>query len=167
MLKKFCLLLFLPLVISACTPRRAIVHHPLVKETHPPRIAQQPEFIIVDAGHGGKDSGTLSTRYDYEEKHLTLSTAHMISRYLNYLGYETEMTRYDDIYIPLSKRAEIANSHKADLFVSIHYNSSPSESADGVEVFYYNEEESLERALESKSLGTKVLSRLIRHTGAN
>src|ERR1700733_4639028 len=89
------------------------------------------EIIIVDAGHGGKDAGASSKREKYEEKALTLETAFLISNYLEQIGYKTILTRSHDIYVPLHTRAEIANATDADLFVSIHYNYSSSQEAEG------------------------------------
>lgn len=131
-------------------------------------IPQRSETIIVDAGHGGKDTGAHSKQGAYEEKELTLSTAQMICHYLNKLGYKTIMTRSQDVFVSLEKRAEIANTHQADLFVSIHYNFSPSEEAQGVEVYYYKEKKTppSERIVQSKKLGLEVLSKIVKLTGA-
>ncbi|MCC5832643.1 MAG: N-acetylmuramoyl-L-alanine amidase [Chlamydiales bacterium] len=127
------------------------------------------ETIVIDAGHGGKDGGSISQRDSYEEKELTLETAHMIRTHLNQLGYKTVMTRTQDTYVPLSKRAEIANSLNADLFVSIHYNYSPNNEAQGIEVYYYKEEKNpaSSRIVKSKALGSLVLKKVITNTGAD
>lgn len=124
--------------------------------------------IVIDAGHGGKDTGTLSEKLGYEEKKLTLTTSRMVRNYLEELGYETVMTREYDTYVPLTSRAELANSLKAHLFVSIHYNHCPSVEADGVEIFYYKDEKNpkADRLVQSKKLGEIVMSRIVKHTGA-
>ena len=126
------------------------------------------EVIIVDAGHGGKDAGASSKKDKYEEKGLTLETAQLISGYLKEMGYKTILTRDLDIYVPLDTRAEIANSTDADLFVSIHYNFSPSEEAEGIEVYYYKEEKTPPswRIAQSKELGQEVLKKIVKSTGA-
>lgn len=131
-------------------------------------ITVKPEVIIVDAGHGGKDAGAASVRNKYEEKELTLSTAFLIRQCLQRLGYKTIMTRSQDVYVPLSTRAEMANSYGADLFVSIHYNYSSNNEAKGVEVYYYKEGKNppSSRIVQSKTLGVNVLRRLISQTGA-
>ncbi len=165
-LKSFLFLLLLSLFATGCTTKTMYVEKPIVLEKPAAPIFEKPELIIIDAGHGGKDSGTTSTRFDYEEKHLTLSTAHMIKGYLNHLGYKTLMTRQNDTFVPLSQRASVANEANGALFVSIHYNSSPSDTAEGIEVFYYKEGEK-GRVDASQALGKEILSRLIKHTGAS
>ena len=128
----------------------------------------KPEVIIIDAGHGGKDAGASSKRYAYEEKQMTLETAFLVSDYLKKLGYKTLMTRKQDVFVPLDTRAEIANSIDADLFVSIHYNYSPSREAEGIEIFYYKEDKTnpSERIVQSKALGQEVLKKVVKNTGA-
>lgn len=160
------LMFFLLALLSVgCTTKGMHIDRPIAEEKPIP-VFGKPELIIIDAGHGGKDSGTVSNRFDYEEKHLTLSTAHMIKGYLNALGYKTLMTRQNDTFVPLAQRAGIANAANASLFVSIHYNSSPSETAEGIEVFYYKEGEQ-DRVEASKELGNEILSRVVRHTGGS
>ena len=95
--------------------------------------------IVIDAGHGGKDSGALgSGSYSYlQEKNLTLKIAQYCKAYLEqYMGVRVYLTRDSDIYRGLHERSEIAQSLNADMLVSIHINSSPSASAHGVEVYY-------------------------------
>ena len=77
--------------------------------------------IMVDAGHGGKDSGTYW--HGYKEKTLVLSIAKRVVRRLKNLGFNVKMTRYNDRFISLGGRIRKANKVKADLFVSIHANS--------------------------------------------
>ncbi len=78
--------------------------------------------IVIDAGHGGKDSGTLG-KY-YQEKKLALNIALKLGEAIQsvYPGIRVIYTRKTDVFIPLNKRAEIANKEKADLFLSIHCN---------------------------------------------
>jgi len=92
----------------------------------------------------------------------------LISDALKRLGYKTILTRNNDIYIPLETRAEMANSIDADLFVSIHYNFSSSQEAEGIEVYYYKEEKRPLpfRIVQSKELGQEVLRKVIKNTGA-
>lgn len=129
---------------------------------------KRTETIIIDPGHGGKDSGAVSKRDNYEEKELTLQTAILVRNYLNQLGYTTILTRNQDVYVPLDTRADIANSLRADLFVSVHYNYSPNGEAKGIEVYYYKENTTTasNRVVQSKSLGSQVLKKVISQTGA-
>lgn len=77
--------------------------------------------IMVDAGHGGKDSGTYW--HGYKEKTLVLRIAKKVVRRLRNLGFKVEMTRSNDRFISLGGRIRKANRNKADLFISIHANS--------------------------------------------
>jgi len=129
---------------------------------------RKTQKIVIDAGHGGRDAGAASLRDHYEEKALTLSTAFLVQDQLKKLGYQTSLTRHQDIYVPLSTRAQMANQAQADLFVSIHYNFSPSHEAHGIEVFYYKENKnpSHPRIIQSKQLAQNVLTSVISRTGA-
>jgi N-acetylmuramoyl-L-alanine amidase len=94
--------------------------------------------IVIDAGHGGHDSGTLGAG-GIEEKDVVLDVALRLGKLLHdRLGAEIVYTRADDTFIPLETRTAIANKAQADLFISIHANSSPDASARGVEVYYLN-----------------------------
>jgi N-acetylmuramoyl-L-alanine amidase/putative methionine-R-sulfoxide reductase with GAF domain len=94
--------------------------------------------IVVDAGHGGWDLGTVG-RKGLLEKNLVLDVAQRLGDLLSSrLGSEVIYTRADDTYIPLENRAELANEAQADLFVSVHANYSDLPSARGVETYYTN-----------------------------
>jgi N-acetylmuramoyl-L-alanine amidase len=94
--------------------------------------------IVIDAGHGGHDSGTLGVD-GIEEKDVVLDVALRLGKLLHdRLGAEIIYTRSDDTFIPLETRTAIANKAQADLFLSIHANSSPDSSARGVETYYLN-----------------------------
>ena len=94
--------------------------------------------IVIDAGHGGHDTGTIGPT-GLEEKDLTLDVALRLGKLIEQkLGAEVVYTRSDDTFIPLEERTAIANQAKADLFVSIHANSSNDPSARGIETFYLN-----------------------------
>ncbi|HEU5414952.1 MAG TPA: N-acetylmuramoyl-L-alanine amidase [Candidatus Angelobacter sp.] len=94
--------------------------------------------IVVDAGHGGHDTGTIGPN-GLQEKDLVLDVALKLGKLLeNKLGAEVVYTRDDDSFIPLETRTAIANKEQADLFISIHANSSSDQSARGVETYYLN-----------------------------
>jgi N-acetylmuramoyl-L-alanine amidase len=94
--------------------------------------------IVIDAGHGGHDSGTLGVG-GIEEKDVVLDVALRLGKLLHdRLGAEIVYTRADDTFIPLETRTAIANKAQADLFISVHANSSQEPSARGVEVYYLN-----------------------------
>ncbi len=94
--------------------------------------------IVIDPGHGGHDSGTLGPG-GIEEKDVVLDVALRLGRLLHQrLGSDVIFTRSDDTFIPLETRTAIANQAQADLFISIHANSSSDPAVRGVEVYYLN-----------------------------
>lgn len=94
--------------------------------------------IVVDAGHGGHDTGTIGPN-GLQEKDLVLDVALKLGKLLEEkLGAEVVYTRDDDTFIPLETRTAIANKEQADLFISIHANSSDDPSARGIETYYLN-----------------------------
>ena len=116
----------------------AIVVPPPTKEDLQLRARVPKMRIVVDAGHGGWDLGTVGRR-GLLEKDLVLEIAQRLGKLLqSRLGMEVIYTRQDDNYIPLDERASIANSAQADLFVSVHANYSDLPSARGVETYYTN-----------------------------
>ncbi len=116
----------------------AIVIPPPTKEDLQLRARVPKLRIVVDAGHGGWDLGTVGRR-GLLEKDLVLEIAERLGKLLeSRLGMEVIYTRQDDNYIPLDERASIANQAQADLFVSVHANYSDLPSARGVETYYTN-----------------------------
>ncbi len=94
--------------------------------------------VVIDAGHGGHDTGTIGSA-GLLEKDLVLDVALRLGKLIEErLGAEVVYTRSDDTFIPLEERTRIANASRADLFLSIHANSSPQRSASGVETYYLN-----------------------------
>ncbi len=171
---KSLLFLLLSFLVSACGPTRTWVREdaPVVWKEPPKKVLPEAivkpkkmETIVIDAGHGGKDTGTQSEKNHYQEKQLTLLTARLIQQYLAEMGYKAVLTRDSDTFVELASRAQLANSLKAHLFVSIHYNYCESPEAAGIEVYYYKDEKD-QRLGASKRLGEEVLSRIVKHTGA-
>jgi N-acetylmuramoyl-L-alanine amidase/type II secretory pathway predicted ATPase ExeA len=95
--------------------------------------------IAIDPGHGGYDTGTMGPR-GLLEKNLCLDVALRLGQLIekNMPGAEVVYTRKDDRHVPLEERAAIANAANADLFISIHANSSDLREARGVETYYLN-----------------------------
>jgi N-acetylmuramoyl-L-alanine amidase len=94
--------------------------------------------IVLDPGHGGHDTGTIGPE-GLREKDLVLDVAKRLGALIEErLGSEVIYTRNDDVFVPLERRTEIANEAKADLFLSIHANSSTLHSVAGVETYYLN-----------------------------
>jgi N-acetylmuramoyl-L-alanine amidase len=133
------------------TPMRATVPSP--RTTGPPTAASRDSSgdrslvrvfglkmakVVIDAGHGGHDTGTIGPN-GLMEKDLVLDVALRLGALITQrLGAQVVYTRSDDVFIPLEDRTRIANDEKADLFISIHANSSPEPSATGVETYYFN-----------------------------
>jgi len=92
--------------------------------------------IVLDPGHGGHDTGTVGPD-GLREKDLVLDVAKRLGALIEErMGSEVIFTRSDDSFVALERRTEIANEAKADLFLSIHANSSPLRTAAGVETYY-------------------------------
>ena len=90
--------------------------------------------IVLDAGHGGHDSGAIGN--GYKEKDLALAVTLQLYENLK-RDYNVILTRDTDFFIPLNTRADIGNKANANLFISIHLNSSPNSKANGAEVYYF------------------------------
>ncbi len=95
--------------------------------------------IVIDAGHGGHDTGTIGPS-GLMEKDLCLDVALRVGKLIQQRlpAADVIYTRDDDTFIPLDRRTEIANEAKADLFLSVHANSSPDHQARGIETYYLN-----------------------------
>ncbi len=119
--------------------------------------------IVIDPGHGGHDTGTIGPN-GLEEKDLVLDVGRRLGKMLETrLGAEVVYTRKDDTFIPLETRTAIANQARADLFVSIHANSSRDSAARGVETYYLNftsSPEALEVAARENAVSEKSIFEL-------
>ncbi len=94
--------------------------------------------IVIDAGHGGHDTGTIGPN-GLLEKDLVLDVSLRLGRLLkSRMGADVIYTRDDDTFVPLETRTAIANQQQADLFISVHANSRQDASARGVETYYLN-----------------------------
>lgn len=124
--------------------------------------------VVIDPGHGGKDSGAIAEDKT-TEKALNLRVAPRVESMLRERGYNVIMTRTTDEFIALSERAAIANRNNADIFVSIHFNSAGSASPYGIEVLYASENdvELKKDAGDQTLLAREVLNAVLKETGAN
>lgn len=105
------------------------------------------KIIVIDAGHGGKDPGTLGDYARTKEKNITLSYAKELKKYLdNTKKYQTFLTRDKDFFIPLKKRVEKARKMKADLFISLHANSINDNVTSGLSIYTLSEKSSDKQA---------------------
>ncbi|RJQ50154.1 MAG: N-acetylmuramoyl-L-alanine amidase [Nitrospiraceae bacterium] len=107
------------------------------KETNIPD-PEKAMRIVIDPGHGGDDPGAIGPN-GVQEKDIVLSVGKKLGSILSEQpGVEVVYTRDIDIFIPLNERTEIANSKKADLFISIHANASPRKNTRGIETYFLN-----------------------------
>lgn len=101
-------------------------------------LSKPVKTIVIDPGHGGKAEGTQNKHLKIKEKDLTLKTAKLLAEKLKRLGYIVYLTRNQDMDLSLEQRSHFANQKKADLFLSLHYNSASSAQAQGIETFAYS-----------------------------
>jgi N-acetylmuramoyl-L-alanine amidase len=114
--------------LAACSTVRT----PSVKNT-----SKTFSTVVVDAGHGGKDSGAYR-RYGPPEKMVALDVAQRLEKKLRESQIKTVMTRDSDVFIPLNDRVAIENNQKNAVFVSIHFNDSRQRRAHGFETYYHS-----------------------------
>jgi N-acetylmuramoyl-L-alanine amidase len=112
--------------------------------------------VIIDAGHGGKDSGERS-HSGLMEKDLTLDTALRLQPLLEKAGLHTVMTRTDDTFVELNDRVALADRYPDSVLVSIHYNASPSSGPRGIQTFFWQRD--------SYGLAIRVQRHLVEETG--
>lgn len=115
-------------------------------QTAPPKVVPPPRprpvkgtvavagTVMLDAGHGGKDTGAPN-RYGPDEKHITLDTTMRLERLLRRRGVNIAMTRRADTYPTLEQRSDLANRARPRLFVSVHADSAPNQRARGFTVY--------------------------------
>ncbi|MDR1662833.1 MAG: N-acetylmuramoyl-L-alanine amidase [Endomicrobium sp.] len=121
------------------------------KETKKKQFKRK-KIIVVDAGHGGKDSGSMGAN-GTKEKDLNLDIAYELKSIFDKDDdFEVILTRKDDTFIPLAERTNIANENNADLFISIHCNANLDRNVSGFEVYYLSE-----KATDSEAAATAVL----------
>ena len=103
----------------------------------PTKKETNKHYVVIDAGHGGSDVG--ATRNGVYEKNITLDVSKRVADLLRKKGYIVEMTRTTDTYVSLQDRVAISEDINPDVFVSIHVNSSNSDSPTGLETHYYKD----------------------------
>jgi len=159
--------------VPAGTPTMAVAAVPEMKPTPQTEIKPTPQAeikpapvaaispvhkkmrIVIDPGHGGKDPGALRGRT--REKDLNLAVAKELYKLLQKGNFEVKITRENDTFIPLSGRSKIANTFKADLFVSVHTNSSKNKNANGFEVYFRSEKATDKEAADTAALENEAM----------
>ena len=114
--------------------------------------------VCIDAGHGGKDPGACAG--GVREKDIALDVAKKVRVHLRAAGYSVIFTRENDTFISLGNRAAEANMWGADLFVSVHCNSAPNSSANGMEVYVHTS-----RGADSTRAAHAIYDRLLPASG--
>lgn len=114
-------------IFTLKTPSRLVVNMNKEEKMKP--------IIVLDAGHGGKDTG--ATNGQYLEKDVNLQMIKLLGKELE-KDFNVYYTREDDTFISLGGRSEFSNGKKAVLFVSIHINANVNKAANGTEVFYFS-----------------------------
>lgn len=106
---------------------------PLLRPGYGVAPLRRPQTVVLDPGHGGRDNGTSAN-----EKTYALDVARRTKKMLESAGYRVVLTRDDDTFVELPRRAAIANAARADLFVSIHFNALTNDTkTTGVEVYTF------------------------------
>lgn len=116
--------------------KRLASHH--VKMLRANMFFPSTKIIVVDAGHGGKDSGAIGSGRNYE-KNVVLKISKYLKKDLNNMGFKVYLTRPRDKFVTLKNRTHFANRKNADLFISIHANSVPKSKAQyahGIETYF-------------------------------
>lgn len=123
--------------------------------------------IVIDPGHGGKDSGAIALDgYTYEKDLNLLVAENLMEKLNNNSEINATITRTRDEYIKLLDRAAISNDSNADLFLSIHFNSADNSSAKGIEVLYASEKNVSIKDTVQKHFASCLQKALIKETGA-
>jgi N-acetylmuramoyl-L-alanine amidase len=119
--------------------------------------------VVIDAGHGGHDTGTIGPS-GLMEKELVLDVAKRLKTLIEeQIGADVFLTRDDDTFVPLESRTSLANEQSGDLFISIHANSSRVRTVRGVETFYLNittSRESLDTATRENAASERSIHEL-------
>jgi N-acetylmuramoyl-L-alanine amidase len=133
-----------PLILAGGTPPAVTPPEAAPAPSGPADVPapRQPAFddglirtVVIDAGHGGEEEGAKGPS-GLLEKNVVLDAARRLRSALERLGFTVYLTRTDDTNLPLDERTALANNRKADLFLSLHANASPSPSARGAETYY-------------------------------
>lgn len=120
--------------------------------------------IVIDAGHGGNDPGTVPN--GVKEKDINLAVALKLGKALSEKGYNVILTRDKDVFVDLTERAEIANRNNADIFISLHSNSISNPDIKGIQVLYCPAFNSDVKETDNYPLAKAIMDALIQGTGA-
>ncbi|MCL1926571.1 MAG: N-acetylmuramoyl-L-alanine amidase [Syntrophorhabdaceae bacterium] len=124
-----------PPAVSVDAPREPAI---LAEPPSPAPPVSRRVRVMLDPGHGGKDPGAVGPT-GLKEKDVVLAIGRMVrERMARHNDFEVRMTRDSDVFIPLEERTAIANRSRADIFVSLHINASPSRAVKGVSTYVFS-----------------------------
>lgn len=131
---------------------------PIEKPNNPqPATSLAEATIVIDAGHGGKDAGAISSDKSFYEKNITLSTAQILANRLQDAGTNVVMTRKVDEFLSLEERVQKSHDFHADAFISLHYDAvEVANTMSGTTTYHYSDEDF--------NLASKINNRLIEST---
>lgn len=150
-------------VFPLTSPDRVVIDIYREGTVLPGTSGSKTRTIVIDPGHGGKDPGAIG-RHGLMEKNIVLDVGHRLQRLIkDKIGAKVIMTREEDVFVPLEERTAIANRHGADLFISIHVNSSRRKGARGVETYLLGkatDKNAMDTAMRENSATEKSLGAL-------
>lgn len=155
--------------ITVVTDTAAAVETPVPTPQKKPSVSSGTKLIVLDAGHGGSDSGAVGYLNGNAvlEKNLTLEITNRVKKVLEDAGYTVSMTRTGDTLPSLVERPTQANEENAAVFVSIHINSvDNAPEANGTEVFYATENNGDSYGTTSEQLAKNILDRMLYYMGS-
>lgn len=123
------------------TVQKELIHMSKRQNTNEVAGSLRGYNIILDAGHGGSDPGSISLN-GHKEKDLTLATTRVVAEVLREAGATVLLTRSDDRYLSPHQRVYFSESYGTDAFISIHYNAHTSGLPNGISTHYYSNEQS-------------------------
>ena len=140
-------------ILSESDPEAGVIRYKIRKKTELEEASETIErkliipVIVIDAGHGGKDPGTIGNYARTKEKNVTLAYAHEIKRTLDETGkFKTFLTRDSDFFIPLDERVSKSRKLKANLFISVHADSAGDSETKGLSIYTLSENSSDKQA---------------------
>lgn len=128
--------------------------------------SKETTYVVIDAGHGGKDSGAVGKDGTTKEKDINLSVALKLDKALRDKGYKTYLMRENDRFVDIYDRARISNANNASLFVSIHANSTSNSEVMGVEVLYAPHKRVKRKPEPQKMFAEMLLNNMVNETKA-
>jgi N-acetylmuramoyl-L-alanine amidase len=130
-----------PVIVAPAQPSESVTGDGLRNASIASSVTERiagPARVVIDPGHGGYDPGARDASGRFAEKDLALAIAILLARELEARGVSVTMTRETDTFLSLPERTRLADRDDADLFVSVHLNSSPNPRTSGIEVYYLN-----------------------------